>query len=651
MKKKISTILSIGIVINIIIASLVIVKEAKGNEDEIFPTLHIKIYKIQKIDGGDQWGGMDWYYKIQVITGEEVYNVTHHCSQDTDNPTVNITHEFIVKSTFVEIRIMLMEDDSPLADDLADISGYPGGGANDDTTYRRGAVYIGYYNLKNDSLWGDPTETLQGYIYTSGELPPDNSTTINQNDAAIYFKVWDNYNAPHANAGPDKTVYVNRIVNFNGSGSTASDGSTLVDYKWDFNNDGIFDATGDITNHIYTSIGTYTVKLEVTDNLGEKDGDTCIVTVLPPPPEAKFIYSPSTPDTSTQIQFTDISTGYGKIISWQWDFGDGNTSDLQNPNHKYADDGTYKVNLTVTDEYNNSNSTFKYITVKNVAPHADFTFWPSKPSILDNIQFTDLSTDSDGDIVSWHWVFGDGYTSNLKNPTHKYDQKKTYTVTLIVTDDDGSTDNVTKQIVVVNILPVADFNYSPVKPTTADTIHLMSTSHDSDGNIVSYTWNFGDGVISHEKNPSHRYTDDGIYNITLTVRDNDGATDSIVKQITILNLYPVVNFSWKPTNPREKENIEFNFTGFDPDGYIVNYTWDFGDGSKSYRQNLTHKYSKAGKYKVNLTIIDNDGGVSYCEQEITVEKKSIPGFEMVVIVAAITTALLVIMKRRKNVYS
>lgn len=508
--------------------------QCKGNTNNLYPTLSINIYKIQKIDEieGPGMGNADWYYVIYVYDGEWNNTPNIYAPANNDNPTVDNIHNFTVHSTQIMFEIKLMESDTG-KNDLADISGYVGGGADDNTTSRRGAIYTGYYNLKNNSLWGDPIYQYEDYIVTSGELSPDNSTTSDENDAAVFFKIWDNYEPPHANAGPDKIVYVDNIVNFNASASTASEGSSLIDYKWDFNNDGLFDATGMIASHTYSTVGTYIVRLEVTDSLGEKSSDTCTITVNSPSPVAKFTYYPSKPFTSTTIHFTDLSSGYGKIISWHWNFGDGSTSTIQNPTHKYLDDGKYKVTLAVIDEYGKSNSTYMYVTVKNVAPDADFTFTPSKPSILDTIYFTDTSTDPDGYVVSREWDFGDDYKSTLKNPSHTYVQKKTYTVTLKVWDDDGAYDVISKQITITNIYPIANFTWQPLNPKTNNDINFSFTGNDPDGIIVNYTWNFGDGTISYEQNPRHNYSKSGKYNITLIITDDDGDTDVIVKTISV----------------------------------------------------------------------------------------------------------------------
>ena len=247
---------------------------------------------------------------------------------------------------------------------------------------------------------------------------------------------------PTADAGNDKTVNAGDIVQFNGVGSDP-DGSVVL-YEWDFNGDGSYDwsdtASGS-TTHIYNVAGTYTAVLRVTDNKGATDTDTVTITVsLNLPPAANFTYTPQNPTDLQIVNFTDTSTDEdGSISSWYWEFGDGINSTLQNPTHQYIDNGTYYVNLTVWDNDNESANKSVLITVLNVAPVAGFTYLPGMPTSLDIINFTDLSTDYDGDIVSWFWVFGDSNTSSEQNPSHKYALIGSYTVNLTVTDNDGVT--------------------------------------------------------------------------------------------------------------------------------------------------------------------------------------------------------------------
>ncbi|HEC77373.1 MAG TPA: PKD domain-containing protein, partial [Thermoplasmatales archaeon] len=122
----------------------------------------------------------------------------------------------------------------------------------------------------------------------------------------------------------------------------------------------------------------------------------------------------------------------------------------------------------------------------------------------------------------------------------------------------------------VTHFPVANFSYMPLNPTTADLIQFTSSSYDSDGYIVNYTWDFGDGSFAYGESATHQYSDDGIYNVVLVVRDDDGATDSITKQINVSNVPPhaITN---GPYYAYVNESILFNASmSYDSDGYIVN---------------------------------------------------------------------------------
>jgi PKD repeat protein len=135
------------------------------------------------------------------------------------------------------------------------------------------------------------------------------------------------------------------------------------------------------------------------------------------------------------VNFTDTSTG--GPTTWAWNFGDGGTSNLQNPSHTYSTPGTYTVSLTVTNS-NGSDTETKtgYITAQTpVPPSANFTGTPTSGSAPLNVNFTDTST---GGPTTWAWNFGDGGTSNLQNPSHTYSTPGTYTVSLTVTNSNGS---------------------------------------------------------------------------------------------------------------------------------------------------------------------------------------------------------------------
>ena len=165
-----------------------------------------------------------------------------------------------------------------------------------------------------------------------------------------------------------------------------------------------------------------------------------------PPPQADFWATPVNGGEPLVIAFTDTSTSYDGITSRTWDFGDGTTSTDQNPVHTYAQDGVYSVCLTVTEADGDSDTATRtdYIVVLDSGPQVDFSISPVGESTLLTVSFTDLSASYDG-IACWLWEFGDGTTSNVRNPKHTYAEEGLYNVTLTVTEADGSVGAVTRQ--------------------------------------------------------------------------------------------------------------------------------------------------------------------------------------------------------------
>ena len=191
-----------------------------------------------------------------------------------------------------------------------------------------------------------------------------------------------------------------------------------------------------------------------------------------------------------------------------------------------------------------------------------------------------------------------------------------------------------------NAPPVAKFTFTPAEPTDLDIIAFTDLSTD-DGSIVSYAWDFGDGNTSTEQNPQHRYADNGTYMVKLTVTDDRGAKDTKQMVIEVMNSPPFAIFEFEPKNARVGEEIKFNASlSEDKDGYIVNYTWDFGDGNISHIPNPFHSYEKKGKYIVRLTVTDNDGAKSYEEKEIGIGKKGTPSFGIMLLFLSFLTIFL-----------
>jgi len=254
-------------------------------------------------------------------------------------------------------------------------------------------------------------------------------------------------------------------------------------------------------------------------------------------PHVSFTYSPTTPNTQKTVQFNDTSNDTdGDITSWFWDFGDKNTSYLQNPNHRYIDNGIYTITLNTTDDLGTTNYSKQLITVLNVEPAANFYYIPYTPTDLQNISFNDTSNDIDGYIISWLWDFGDANTSDLQYPEHRYKDNGIYDITLTVKDDDQAKTSISTNIKVLNVKPAADIRFTPYKPTINDTITFLNSSVDYDGTIISWNWDLGDGTISNKPSPTHKYNEGRTYKITLTVIDNDDDSDTKTMNIAVSDL-------------------------------------------------------------------------------------------------------------------
>ncbi len=212
----------------------------------------------------------------------------------------------------------------------------------------------------------------------------------------------------------------------------------ISSFLWEFGDGGTAETQN--AQHIYVNAGSYTARLTVEGPDGE-DSSEKTITVTSPAPVSGFTCDKTSGTAPLTVKFTSSSTG--SITSYSWDFGDGGTSNSQNPSHTYSSAGTYTAKLTVTGP-GGSDSNTKTITVSSPAPVANFTCNRTTGEAPLIVYFTSSST---GSITSYAWTFGDGGTSSSQNPSHTYNSAGTYTSRLTVTGPGGS-DSKTKTITV-----------------------------------------------------------------------------------------------------------------------------------------------------------------------------------------------------------
>ncbi len=286
-------------------------------------------------------------------------------------------------------------------------------------------------------------------------------------------------------------------------------------------------------------------------------------------PMADFTYE----DT---IQFNGTATDPDgdDIVEWHWDFGDGNTSDEQNPTHQYPNGGTFDVTLTVTDEHGVTGSVTKTIEVEgppNEEPTIDeLTADPENPAVDQDVEFAVTVTDPDqpaGTAFGYEWDFGDEATSTVANPTHSYDEEGTYTVTVTVTDAQGATDTATIDVTVGNDPPtLTGVTANPATAGTGDEVAFTATGYDDpdDDAVGHYEWDFDDGTTTETDGATanHIFATPGTYTVSVVAVDERGTESAAVTvQVTVTGPARTILFAFP--NPAET-NATFNY--FLPDG-------------------------------------------------------------------------------------
>ncbi|KXB07203.1 hypothetical protein AKJ51_01825 [candidate division MSBL1 archaeon SCGC-AAA382A20] len=268
------------------------------------------------------------------------------------------------------------------------------------------------------------------------------------------------------------------------------------------------------------------------------------------------------------------------------------------------------VTLVLSAGQSSETATITLPPYQNEPPAADFSHTPSSPTAGDAVQFTDESSDPDGTITSRFWDFGDGSTGSGENPVHTYSSPGTYTVTLEVSDDDGTTDAESKEITVTaeaNEPPVADAD-GPYTVGEGKSVELDGTgSHDPDGSITDYSWEVtsGPGSLQDATTAKPTYVapedvdSDTEATVDLTVTDDDGATDTGSATITLEE--------GDPGPPGEKAYD-------DADDDLV-----YDDGETTYSESELYHFDK----DVNLVIPSDVGGGSISSSEISIKADKI----------------------------
>ncbi len=335
------------------------------------------------------------------------------------------------------------------------------------------------------------------------------------------------------------------------------------------------------------------------------NGDPCSYKITNLPnytPEANFTNGPACSGVNTIFNDASAING-GTITTWSWNFGDGNTSTLQNPVTSYTNTGVYTVTLLVTSNSGCPDTSVKSINV-NVAPVSSFTY--STNCSTSSAIFIDNSSISSGSIISWLWKFGDSDSSALQNPVHPYQTSGTYSVTLFATSDSGCTSALSNNIT----LNIPNANFGVQNACAGSIVNFSDSSTSSSGTINYWKWYFGDGNTSLLQNPSYTYSISGTYTVSLKIGTSTGCSDSLAK-IIIIDGKPIVKFGADNLTGCSLLNVQFTDSSIAPIGST--YLWGFGDASTSTTQSPSHAYLNSGTYTVKHIVTTSAG----CKDSLT----------------------------------
>jgi len=267
----------------------------------------------------------------------------------------------------------------------------------------------------------------------------------------------------------------------------------------------------------------------------------------------------------------------------------------------------------------------------NKAPTASFSANPSTGGAPLQVSFdAGNSEDPDGIIDEFEWEFGDGTTGNGSAIDHTYENTGEYTITLTVTDNDGSTATTTGSVSVEPSGPTANLSGEPKEGEAPLTVSFdLSGSEDPDGVIEEYNLQFGDGSSTSGTDLlnviEHTYETAGEYQPELEVVDGDDLTATDTTTINVQapppeNESPSAAISASTESGTAPLTVEFSAEeSSDPDGEIRSYQWEFGDGSTSSGSTVSHRFESAGDYTVRVTVTDDRDGKATAETSVTVD--------------------------------
>ncbi|MFN6039523.1 MAG: DUF2341 domain-containing protein, partial [Bacteroidota bacterium] len=480
--------------------------------------------------------------------------------------------------------------------------GSPSGFINNTTIVTGGiAGYSWNFGDGNSSTVTNPLKTYNtAGSYTVTLTATSNNGCINSASQTISV----NIGSVTGNVKGNITGSTNVCIGING-GNILLTGQTGTIIQWEYQDAGnsTWTAVSSSSNSLsYTNLTVtrmYRVLTQFTP-CGTAYSDTAVITVNSLP-TVNFSVADVCKGQPSIFQNTSIVPG-GNIQSYTWDFGNGASSIVAQPNFTYSNDGTYSVLLTVVSSAG-CLDTLRKNAVVHPLPLVQFS--QSNVCLHNLMNFLNSSTMSSGNIVSTAWTFGDGNTSSNFSPDNLYANDGVYSTELIVTSNMGCKDSITKSVIVY---PRANVQFNADTVCFGSQTHFTNLTTITSGNLT-FTWDFGDATNSLQLNPNHLYTIADTFLVRLISTSSQGCKDTLYKNI-IVEFQPVANFTVQ--NVCSYDSAQFTSTSTSG-GTLLNYSWDFGDGSSSFLPNPSHLFPSSGIFLEKLIVTTPSG----CSSTIT----------------------------------
>ncbi|WP_109833256.1 PKD domain-containing protein [Reichenbachiella versicolor] len=383
-------------------------------------------------------------------------------------------------------------------------------------------------------------------------------------------------------------------------------------YEWKFGDTNTANIADPI--HTYADNGSYDVSLRVTTDKGCSHETTTKVEIYP---RAEPIFEVDNVCFGKEAEFQNNSKIENGNLFFVWNYGDINTSLVENPVHTYAADGDYLVNLQVTTNHGCIDNVSKIVSV-HPQPEVNFSttsVCADAPMVFNN------ATISSAASIEYDWDFGDTKSSDEENPSHQYESFGNYKVTLVAETGEGCI-GTHSEVVVIEPLPQINFSIDNV--CFGKEISAINNTTISNGTI-SYFWDLGNSDSRDVRQFTYKYNAHGDFDVTLEATSDFGCVSQETKSITI---YPLPEVDFEVEEVCDGLESVFDNTSSIPNGTIDNYIWDFGDQTNAIVESPTKQYLNAGLYEVALQATSNNGCIDGISKEYVVHELPIANFKI-----------------------